>query len=122
METLILRDDRFLEHDPGFGHPENPGRLRAIHADLDARVPKGTRFDSPRLATPGELERVHHASHIERMAQTAAGGPCRLDVDTTTSERSYEVARLAAGSVVRAAESVVAGEARGAFALVRPPG
>ncbi|MCI0585985.1 MAG: histone deacetylase [Planctomycetes bacterium] len=122
METVILRDDRFLEHDPGFGHPENPGRLRAIHEDLDARPPRGTRFAAPREATPDELERVHHASHIERMAQTAGGGLTPLDMDTATSERSYEVALLAAGSVVQATELVVAGTARGAFALVRPPG
>jgi acetoin utilization deacetylase AcuC-like enzyme len=122
VETLLFRDDRFLAHDPGFGHPESAGRLRAIYDDLDARAPKGTRFAAPREATPDELERVHHASHIERIAQTAGAGRTPLDPDTATNERSYEAALLAAGSVVQAAETVVAGKARGAFALVRPPG
>jgi len=36
MDTLILRDRRFLSHDPGAMHPENPGRLQAVHDDLDA--------------------------------------------------------------------------------------
>ena len=29
-QTVVLTDRRFLEHDPGPGHPESPARLDAI--------------------------------------------------------------------------------------------
>jgi acetoin utilization deacetylase AcuC-like enzyme len=42
--------------------------------------------------------------------------------DTVVSGASFEVARLAAGGAVKAAELVMAGKYRNAFAFVRPPG
>ncbi len=45
----------------------------------------------------------------------------RLDPDTFTSPASYEVARLAAGASIQAAEHAVT-KREPAFALVRPPG
>lgn len=54
------------------------------------------------------------------MAATA-GKPSMLDADTFTSPDSHEIALLAAGAAVQAAEHAV--KTRGsAFALVRPPG
>ena len=64
--------------------------------------------------------RVHTQAHLERMAATA-GKAVMLDADTFTSPDSYEVARLAAGATVQAAEHAAA-EREAAFALVRPPG
>ena len=54
------------------------------------------------------------------MAATA-GQAVMLDPDTFTSPDSYDIARLAAGATVQAAEHAVA-EREPAFALVRPPG
>ncbi len=28
--TIVITDKRFLEHDPGRGHPESPARLDAV--------------------------------------------------------------------------------------------
>ena len=44
-----------------------------------------------------------------------------LDPDTFTSPDSYDIARLAAGATIQAAEHAIA-EREPAFALVRPPG
>ena len=54
------------------------------------------------------------------MAATA-GEAVMLDPDTFTSPDSYDVARLAAGATVQAAEHAVA-QREPTFALVRPPG
>lgn len=117
----MLRDDRFLEHDPGTGHPENAARLKAVLDDLDARPVAGTVAAAPRAATRSELLAVHGAGYLEEL-ERVAGRRVRLDADTATSERSVEVARLAAGATAAAVEAVVGGAARGALALVRPPG
>ncbi len=121
MDTLILRDPAFLDHDPGPGHPENAARLQAVLDDLDARPVAGTRTDAPRDATRAELERVHTSAHVDVVAATE-GRRVMLDGDTTTSAGSWRAAVRAAGATLAATEAVVGGEASGAFALVRPPG
>jgi acetoin utilization deacetylase AcuC-like enzyme len=45
-----------------------------------------------------------------------------LDPDTVATAETYDTARLAAGGVMNAIDSVVSGETDNAFALVRPPG
>lgn len=118
----MLRDDRFLLHDPGPGHPERRERLAAIHADLDRSPIPGTRRVTPRAATAAELLAIHRPEHLARMEATAGRPATRLDADTATGARSHDAALLAAGGAVQAAEAVVSGAARGAFVLCRPPG
>jgi acetoin utilization deacetylase AcuC-like enzyme len=65
---------------------------------------------------------VHASALVDAVERTAGRPACRLDADTATSARSHEVACLAAGATLAAAEAVVSGRAQGAFALVRPPG
>lgn len=120
--TLLLRDDVFLAHDPGPGHPENAARLAAVHDDLDARPVAGVVTASPRAATRDELLGVHDGAAVDRVAATAGALATPLDPDTIASARSYEVACRAAGAVVQAVDAVTSGDARHAFALVRPPG
>ena len=122
MKTLIYRDARFLSHDPGPEHPENPRRLQAIYDDLDERKIPGTRNEATRPATSGQLTRIHRPEYIDAVAATAGQERVQLDPDTATSRGSYEAALHGAGAVIQAAEAVVAGQAGGAFALVRPPG
>jgi acetoin utilization deacetylase AcuC-like enzyme len=120
--VLLLRDERFLLHDAGPGHPENAARLRAVMEELQARPVAGTVAAAPRPATREELLVAHHARHVDAMEATAERAAVQLDPDTATCADSWEVARLAAGAAVAATEAVCSGEASGAFALVRPPG
>ena len=76
---------------------------------------------APREATREQLLRVHDASHLKRISETA-GQAVALDPDTFTSPESYEIALLAAGAAVDAVERVMGGPHTAAFALVRPPG
>ncbi|MBJ6759508.1 histone deacetylase [Myxococcaceae bacterium JPH2] len=119
--TLLLTDPLFLQHDPGAGHPESPARLRSILGVL-ARTPvEGTRLIAPRSATEAELASVHSAP-MRASLEALSGQSARIDADTQVSPDSVDAARLAAGAAVQAVEAVMAGEARNAFALVRPPG
>ena len=39
--TIVITDKRFLEHDPGRGHPESPARLDAVLDRSGARTDRG---------------------------------------------------------------------------------
>ena len=74
----------------------------------------------PRAATADELARVHDTGYLDDIARLA-GRPAMLDADTFMSPESRDIALLAAGAAVQAAEHAIdRGDA--AFALVRPPG
>ncbi|MHC4846379.1 MAG: histone deacetylase family protein, partial [Planctomycetota bacterium] len=121
-DTLLLRDERFLAHDAGPGHPENAARLAAVHADLDANPLASVISEHAGAATREQLLLVHTSEHIDRVDATAGSAHTQLDPDTGTCADSAEIARLATGAVLRGVEATVSGEAQGAFALVRPPG
>jgi acetoin utilization deacetylase AcuC-like enzyme len=119
--TLLLTDPLFLKHDPGRRHPESPARLQSI-LSLLARAPVGgTQVGQPRPATEEELAAVH-TPELRRYLRGLAGEEAGIDPDTHASEDSYDAAVMAAGAAVMAVEEVMAGRARNAFALVRPPG
>jgi acetoin utilization deacetylase AcuC-like enzyme len=128
MSSLaIIRDDRYLEHNPGDGHPESPNRLRVIHDLLDkefAGLPK----IAPRLAAESELALIHDPFYIQTVANTAGRVHAQLDPDTGLSARSYEIARLAAGGLLQAVDSLFQTPhsafpiPHSIFAFVRPPG
>jgi acetoin utilization deacetylase AcuC-like enzyme len=118
----LYDDSLFREHDAGEGHPEAPARLEAVRrglreAGLEARLIGRT----PRPVTREELQRVHTAEHVDRIA-SSQGRTMRFDPDTQAGPRSYEAALLAAGAVVDAVDQVVGGDLDRAFCCVRPPG
>jgi acetoin utilization deacetylase AcuC-like enzyme len=107
----------------GAAHPESPERIRAIYARLeeDKRLFSLTVIP-PRPAAEKELAFVHTQEYIELIRESTGQERVYLDPDTSTSPRSYEVARLAAGGLLEAADRIMEGKVEGAFALVRPPG
>jgi acetoin utilization deacetylase AcuC-like enzyme len=118
---LLISSPFFEAHVPPPGHPERPERARMFDEVAAAWVGRGAKMRAPRAATRDELLRVHTARHVDAIAATAAGPGAMLDADTFTSPDSYDVALLAAGAAVQAAEHALdSGET--AFALVRPPG
>jgi acetoin utilization deacetylase AcuC-like enzyme len=104
-------------------HPESPDTKRRLLGLLDvsglsdhlARI-------KPRPAQRSELEYFHTARYIDsvRSLSAASGGPLGESVSIGTG--SYEIALLAAGGSIEAAEAVLTGRVRNAYALVRPPG
>ncbi len=121
--TGIVKDWRYLRHGTEFSHPETPQRLVSIYEMLDNpdMAWKFIGIDA-REATREELERVHRPSYIDFIAATAGQAMSMLDPDTVATAETYDMARLAAGGVMNAIDSVISGETDNAFALVRPPG
>ena len=95
-----------------------------MQAVADAWRAGGGLVFAPRPATRGELLRVHSVDHLATIDATA-GRAVALDPDTYTSPDSRDVALLASGAAMVAAERVLDASPSApahAFALVRPPG
>lgn len=104
------------------GHPERPARLHAILDHLDGTGLRARMAEvAAREATDTELQRVHPAGHLARVAATSARSGW-FDADTYTTSASEGAARRAAGAVVQAVEAVLTGTAHNAFVAARPPG
>lgn len=123
MPVTVARDARFLDHDPGEHHPEQPARMRAADRGVDDAVADGLNVvEWPVSPIDREdLLLVHTAGHVDRIDGTR--GHCiYLDSDTATSAASAETAYLAAGATVDLATKVARKETPPGIALVRPPG
>jgi acetoin utilization deacetylase AcuC-like enzyme len=121
-KTGIVRDDRYLLHDPGAGHPESPERLSAVYDMLDRSFSKETFVHiTPEKAAEEDILRVHSRTYLNAVAGTEKQ-PTLLSADTGSCGESYQTALLAAGGLFRAISMVVSGELKNAFALIRPPG
>jgi acetoin utilization deacetylase AcuC-like enzyme len=117
---ILVASPVFGRHVTPPGHPERVERAHVLDAVAGRWAVRGGRTIAPRPATADELGRVHSPAHVERMAATS-GHSIMLDPDTFTSPDSCDIARLAAGASIQAAECAVA-QREPAFALVRPPG
>ncbi|MCX6566433.1 MAG: histone deacetylase [Candidatus Aminicenantes bacterium] len=122
MSTGIVRDPRFNDHFMGPGHVECPERLEAIADILDAGLDFSLDRIEARPASSDEIAYIHAPEYIDFLSHTRGRAHVQLDPDTATSSLSFDAALLAAGGTIEAADFVLAGPGRNAFALVRPPG
>jgi acetoin utilization deacetylase AcuC-like enzyme len=118
--TGCMTDPRMVAHDPGWGHPERPERLRVLQALVET-IPELVRIGA-RAATDAEVARVHTPALIAHVEATRGVSRTHFDPDTSASAESCEAARLAAGGLVDLCEAVCAGDIANGLALVRPPG
>jgi acetoin utilization deacetylase AcuC-like enzyme len=135
--TGLVAHERYFWHDTGTGagfsstnqfmqpdvHPESPSTKRRLLALLEVSglADQLTRI-KPRAAERDELLYFHTADYIDRVRALSAanGGPVGDSV--TIGPGSYEIALLSAGGCLEAADAVLRGQVRNAYALVRPPG
>ena len=133
----LVFDDRYLAHDTGLSliedhlsypfpkpeaHPSSPelvGRAKQL-MDLAGISDLMTRI-APYEATDQDLLRFHSKDYLDRLAKldrtggdTGSGAPMGVG--------GLRIARLSAGGVMAAADAVMGGDVRQAYALVRPPG
>lgn len=122
--TGLIFDPTVSSHETGRGHPEQPARVTAIFNHLRGRETlQRLRRIPAREANEDELALAHNRGYIELVRREVASQRGELSTgDTVISPRSFEAAKLAAGSVCAAADAVFAGEVENAFCLVRPPG
>jgi acetoin utilization deacetylase AcuC-like enzyme len=120
--TYLYTSERFRDHETG-AHPERPLRLEKIEQML---TKQGLRercvLPEWKPVSLERLQRNHAAKYIEEVAEFMKQGRGRIESDTVVSEKSYDVALLAAGAVCDAVTQVVHKRARNALCLVRPPG
>lgn len=102
-------------------HPERPGRLDILKTKLKS-------FDAELLdanpASRDEISLVHHpklVSTLEKVCREEAPGIIDY-APTYVTQSSFDDALLAAGGVITCSRAVISGEAKNAFAIVRPPG
>jgi acetoin utilization deacetylase AcuC-like enzyme len=124
VTTALITHTACLEHDTGPYHPENPERLRAVLAALEAPEFSDLLRETAPMATVEQLSRVHPKDYVEAILSIhpELGEPVQLDADTVMSHGSAEAAARAAGGACMAVDAVMEGWARAAFAAVRPPG
>ena len=108
---VIVYSPRCLDY-AAPGHPENPERVRSAVAQLHKEFHTWT---TPGPCTDEDILRVH----TREMFDAARTGTFS-DADTPSFPQIFEIAKLAAGGAIQAAELALAGEP--AFSLMRPPG
>ncbi len=102
-------------------HPERPARLDLLASRLEE-------FDARRLsaapASPEQIALVHDRQYIAALEHACREqAPAIIDyAPTFITPSSYADALLAAGGALTCLQAVLEGEARNAFAIVRPPG
>jgi len=103
-------------------HPERPGRLEVLQPLLDAGI-AGVEQIQAIPATPDQIARVHQPQLMRAIGEACLQGPGIIDhAPTYITQTSYQDALLAAGAVIACTNAVINGDAKNAFAIVRPPG
>ena len=123
VKTGFVFHPDYLLHDTGAGHPERPERLAAVIEHLKQQgVFELVTLIDPQPAEDMWLHQVHPEEYLKYLEESATKTPFALDPDTTLSEQSYRVAKLATGGVLTAVDEVMAGRTTNAFVALRPPG
>ncbi|MGX1307045.1 acetoin utilization deacetylase AcuC-like enzyme [Amorphus suaedae] len=131
--TGLVWDERFARYDPA---PASPNGWNAPFSSADGLESKrriwsllqasglasGLAPIAPRPAGEQELLRAHSSAYLDRLSALAAGGGGDAGDSALVSRSSLPVARLAAGGCIEAADRIVRGDVRNAYALVRPRG
>ena len=123
-KTGLVYHPAYLEHDMGSGHPESPGRLRAIMQKLEE---SGTAAHliriEPRRAEDEWITQVHTPNYVASLSRQApTNGRISLDPDTSMSPGTLQAAYLAAGGALAAVDAIMAQHVDHVFCAVRPPG
>lgn len=119
--ALVLKPGGYVE--PYNRHIENPDPKRRLLnlAEVSGLLDGVARLAS-RDATTAELTRLHSPAYVEHVRATAQAGGGDLGTGAPISSNGYDVARRSAGCALSAVDAVMAGAARRAYALTRPPG
>ncbi|MGI8742413.1 MAG: histone deacetylase family protein [Bryobacteraceae bacterium] len=120
LPTGLAAGEISKEHLSGRSHPERPERFdAAFNAVADLPL---TRIPS-RRASKDEIALVHSRRYIQTADREIAQGFGQLSTgDTDVSDRSFEVALDAAGTVLSAVDMTIERKVPNAFCIVRPPG
>ncbi|MCH8970384.1 MAG: histone deacetylase, partial [Planctomycetes bacterium] len=122
--TGLILDECFTRHLAGSAHAERPERISAIQQALaSARLIERCTLIEPEPVDLAVVLANHSQAYIDRLREHCASGKSQIDcADSAICPESFEIARLACGSVIRAVDAVATGEIENAFCVIRPPG
>lgn len=104
------------------GHPERPDRVDKIREGLrDINRWEDYPHLDPLALGDDFLERVHEPSYLEHLQKACSQGQA-MDLDTYTTQESWDLALNAVGGGIAVTDAVWEGDAEVGFALTRPPG
>jgi len=120
----LISHQAYFNHDTGHGHPEQPERLRAIFASLEASsVNNRIKRITCSQAAEQEITAVHDRQYYQFAAESISSGRRVLDEgDTVVSGGSFQAALYAAGAVIKGIDLLQNGSLNRVFCAVRPPG
>ncbi len=131
--TGYVWDEKYAWHDTGthagghvqpyhnFESPESKARMASL-VEVSGLINSLVRVPA-RQVTEEDLARVHTTGHIARIReQSESTGGDAGDGLSPFGRGAVEIAKLAAGGTLAAAEAVLDGTVDNAYALVRPPG
>lgn len=122
MSTQIVFSEEFKKHN-NTGHPENAERLNVMMQEIKkSPFYKDLEFIKPEILPENLLYDIHSDRMIEQIKEMSNEYEAWIDMDTYVCNSDYEIARLAAGGLLKASKNVMNRDADNAFALVRPPG
>lgn len=122
-KTAVFKHQLFLEHDPGYGHPEQPDRLRDIYRILESgKCSDCLLYPDFEPASHDIIGLNHDPTLVGLVAATSGKMFESMDHDTVTSPKSYQAACMAVGAVISGIDMLMAGSIDNGFSLVRPPG
>jgi len=124
LQTGLVTDIFYKEHDTGAGHPERVGRYEAVVGTLtNSGLSEKLKPVASRDATEAEIQLCHTADYFKIAKQDIHSGAAQLSTgDTSVCAKSFDVALRAAGGVLSAVDAVFTDKVRNAFCVVRPPG
>jgi acetoin utilization deacetylase AcuC-like enzyme len=122
---IYIHSTASLRHDPQAlspEHPDNPARLVAIEAALDAAALDDlVRHEAPAVRSR-DLRRVHSHEHVAFIRDLCRSGGGKIDQDTYVGEASYAAALHAAGGSCELVRMLMEGVSRTGFCALRPAG
>ncbi|MBK0418611.1 class II histone deacetylase [Leucobacter sp. CSA1] len=117
----IVPSGGYVQPYHNFESPESKARMAGL-IEVSGLLKSLTRIDA-RPVTDEDLLRVHTPEYVERIrTQSQGSGGDAGDGYSPFAHGAFELAQLAAGGTLAAAEAVLRGEVDNAYALVRPPG
>jgi acetoin utilization deacetylase AcuC-like enzyme len=122
MSTLIIQHDDCKRHDPGPGHPEQVRRIDAVLGGLEGL--KGLEFLPAPLVSAEQANLVHPQAFqqwLQEMEPEEGRVPLS-ESDNLVNRGSNAASARGSGAVCFAIDQLLAGKARNAFCVTRPPG
>ena len=109
MAIALIYSEKYKEHNPGWGHPERPERLKAIVDGLKRAklwTSPNIRVVEPMPARREDIELTHDPDYVS-LVERLSSAEKPIDGDTPAQKNTFEIALLAAGGSIDAGNMVM---------------